>query len=128
MLAASCLAAGAPLSAPIHASGLESDSPKDWTVPSAKRLESGWQFSGGAVGDVGEVWRPEAASLWRVTGLPHCFNSHETSDPDKPWSRAGSREFELQLSNGRAEILFVGKGGCKIEATPEKLPTASLSL
>jgi beta-galactosidase len=36
----------------------------------------------------------------------------------------GSRE--LQLSNGRAEISFVREGECRIEATPEGLPTASL--
>jgi beta-galactosidase len=38
----------------------------------------------------------------------------------------GSRE--LQLSNGRAEISVVRKGGCRIQAVPEGLPAASLQL
>ena len=38
----------------------------------------------------------------------------------------GSRE--VQLSNGRAEISVVRKGGCRIEAVPKGLPAASLEL
>ena len=38
----------------------------------------------------------------------------------------GSRE--VQLSNGRAEISFVHKGACRIEAVPEGLPAATLEL
>jgi beta-galactosidase len=38
----------------------------------------------------------------------------------------GSRE--VQLSNGRAEISLVHKGGCRVEAAPEGLPAASLEL
>jgi beta-galactosidase len=38
----------------------------------------------------------------------------------------GSRE--LQLSNGRAEISFVRKGECRIEAKPEGLSAAFLNL
>jgi beta-galactosidase len=35
---------------------------------------------------------------------------------------------ELQLSNGRAEISLIRKGGCTIEASSEGLPVASLKL
>ena len=38
----------------------------------------------------------------------------------------GSRE--VQLSNGRAEISLVRKGGCRIEAVPKGLPAVSLEL
>jgi beta-galactosidase len=38
----------------------------------------------------------------------------------------GSRE--VQLSNGRAEISLVRKGGCRVEAMPDGLPAASLEL
>jgi beta-galactosidase len=45
---------------------------------------------------------------------------------DNLGTTSGSRE--VQLSNGRAEISLVLKGGCRIEAIPEGLPAASLEL
>jgi beta-galactosidase len=45
---------------------------------------------------------------------------------DNLGTTGGSRE--VQLSNGRAEISVVRKGGCRIEAVPKGLPAASLDL
>jgi beta-galactosidase len=45
---------------------------------------------------------------------------------DNLGTTGGSRE--VQLSNGRAEISLVRKGGCRVEAKPEGLPAAFLEL
>jgi beta-galactosidase len=45
---------------------------------------------------------------------------------DNLGTTGGARE--VQLSNGRAEISVIRKGGCRIEAMPEGLPAASLDL
>jgi beta-galactosidase len=115
MLAATCSAAGALLSTPIHAAILESDSPEDRTVISAKRLDSGWQFRQGTIGGVGEVWRSEEARFWKATDLPHCFNAHDACDPDKPYFRGqGWYQTRLSVNNpfvdGRTVLHFQGAG------------------
>ncbi|MGA9671447.1 MAG: glycoside hydrolase family 2 TIM barrel-domain containing protein, partial [Terracidiphilus sp.] len=115
MLAASCSVAGALLPAPICANALESDSPKDRTVPSAKRLDSSWQFRRGAIGGVGEVWHEDEDSYWQATGLPHCFNAYDACDPDKLYFRGeGWYRTRLSLNNpyvdGRTVLHFQGAG------------------
>jgi beta-galactosidase len=66
---------------------MTSISPKDGSVTSAERLDSGWQFRQGAVGGIAAVWDAEKDSLWQTAILPHCFNEHDAYDPDQPYFR-----------------------------------------
>jgi len=115
MLTASCSAAAALLSAPIHAVDLWSTSPEDGAALSARRLDSGWQFRQGAIGGIAEVWNPQNDARWQTTTLPHCFNDRDACDPDTPYFR-GQGWYRTRISvnnpfaNGRTILHFQGAG------------------
>jgi beta-galactosidase len=115
ILTASCSAAVALFSAPIHAVDLFSTSPEDGAPVSGKRLESGWQFRQGAIGGISEVWNSPNDGQWQATALPHCFNDRDACDPDKPYFRGqGWYRTRIALNNpfvdGRTILHFQGAG------------------
>lgn len=115
MLTASCSAVGTLFLAPMHGSASRAISSDDKPVTSALRLDSGWQFRQGAMGGIDEVWTPEGVGLWQATDLPHCVNSHDACDPDKPYFRGqGWYRTRLAVSNpfagGRTLLHFQGAG------------------
>ena len=115
MLAAFCSTAGALLSAPTNASALESVSQEGLPALSAKRLDLGWQFRLGAIGPIERVWKSDDDGLWEAANLPHCFNSRDACDPDKPYFRGqGWYRNLLSVANpfvdGRTLLHFQGAG------------------
>jgi beta-galactosidase len=115
LLNASCSAAGALLFAPAHAGATRSASSQDGVVPSAQRLDAGWQFRQGTLSGIAEVWQPEHDSGWQAAVLPHCFNEQDACDPGKPYFRGqGWYRTRLAVNNpfadGRTILHFQGAG------------------
>jgi beta-galactosidase len=84
-------------------------------VTSARRLDSGWHFRQGDLGDIGEALHSEEAGLWTATELPHCFNGQDACDPDKPYFRGqGWYRTRIHVDNpfagGRTLLHFQGAG------------------
>ncbi len=115
MLAATCSAFGAFFSVPLHAASKGSDAAEVETVTGFRRLDSGWQFRQGAIGGIGEVWSSQTSDSWQTTNLPHCFNSYDACDPDRPYYR-GEGWYRTRLSaknpfvDGRTMLHFQGAG------------------
>ena len=56
--------------------------------PPAVRLTDGWEFHGGAIGGIWEIWRGAVATSnvnWAPVRLPHCFNGYDAVDPDREY-------------------------------------------
>lgn len=103
------------LPVPLRATAMESLSPKDGASTAPKRLDSGWQFRQGPIGEVVEVWRPEQGGLWQAAVLPHSFNGLDSCDPDKPYFRGqGWYRTRVPMANpfadGRTILHFQGAG------------------
>ena len=106
--------AGALLSAPLRAAGMESTSADGATV-SSTRLDEGWQFRRGPMYGIWEIWRSEESDLWQPTTLPNCFNASDACDPDQSYYRGqGWYRTRLALNNpfadGRTILHFQGAG------------------
>jgi beta-galactosidase len=115
MLTASISTAGALLSAPVRASVMKTQAADDDAVVRVRRLDTGWEFRRGAVGDIGGIWRSEETGGWQPTALPHCFNARDACDPDTPYFRGqGCYRTRLSLRNpfpdGRTILNFQGAG------------------
>jgi beta-galactosidase len=115
MLTASLSTAGALFSASLRGSAIPSRTAEDEPVVRVKRVDTGWEFRRGAVGDIGEIWHSEDAGLWEPTVLPNCFNARDACDPDQPYFRGqGWYRTRLSLRNpfvhGRTVLNFQGAG------------------
>jgi beta-galactosidase len=81
----------------------------------SQRLDSGWQFRRGTIGDIRDAWQSEQNSLWEATELPHCFNGMDACDPDQTYFRGqGWYRTRLLVHNpfdeGRTILHFQGAG------------------
>ena len=89
--------------------------------PSKIRLNDGWEF---LRGDMGNIWEgvrparpdaPETVPIWESVSLPHCFNSDDAVDPyvnyyEGPgWYRA-FLDISNPYENGRTILEFEGAG------------------
>jgi beta-galactosidase len=115
MLNASMSAIATVLPVPLRATAMQSLSPKDGAVASAKRLDAGWEFRQGAIGGVDQVWNSEQAASWQAAILPHCFNGLDSCDPDQPYFRGqGWYRARVPMANpfadGRTILHFQGAG------------------
>lgn len=85
------------------------------------RLDTGWEY---LKGDLGNVWeavrpsgdgKPESVPLWSVVKLPHCFNAEDAVDPDQNyyqgpgWYRT-ALDIHNPYPNGRSFLEFEGAG------------------
>jgi beta-galactosidase len=81
---------------------------------SAMRLDSGWEYCQGPLDGPWEVWQGEAAS-WEKVSVPHCFNSYDGCDPDRPYYRGqGWYRTKVKvakpIAGGRTLLHFEGTG------------------
>ncbi|HEV2134851.1 MAG TPA: glycoside hydrolase family 2 TIM barrel-domain containing protein [Terracidiphilus sp.] len=81
---------------------------------SAMRLDSGWEYCQGPLDGPWEVWQRAVAS-WEKVALPHCFNSCDGCDPDRPYYRGqGWYRTKVKVANpmasGRTLLHFEGTG------------------
>jgi len=89
--------------------------------PSKIRLNTGWEF---VKGDLGNVWEgvrptkpdaPELLPIWETVTLPHCFNAEDAVDPytnyyEGPgWYRT-FLDIHNPYENGRTILEFEGAG------------------
>lgn len=89
--------------------------------PSKIRLNTGWEF---LQGDLGNVWEgvrpvkpdaPETVPVWEKVSLPHCFNAEDAVDPYKNYYE-GPGWYRIYLDirnpyeNGRTILEFEGAG------------------
>ena len=89
--------------------------------PSKIRLNSGWEF---LKGDLGNIWEgvrpvkpdaPELSPIWETVSLPHCFNADDAVDPytnyyEGPgWYRT-YLDIGNPYENGRTILEFEGAG------------------
>ncbi len=115
MLAASLSAASGLLPAPLRAVAMGPVSATGQADVFSARLDSGWQFRRGSIGEIREVWHSGQGNLWKATGLPHCFNGQDACDPDQPYFR-GQGWYRTRLrvrnpfANGRTILHFQGAG------------------
>jgi beta-galactosidase len=89
--------------------------------PSKIRLNTGWEFLKGDLGDIWEGVRPvkpdspEAVPIWEPVSLPHCFNAEDAVNPDMNyyegpgWYRTYS-DIRNPYENGRTILEFEGAG------------------
>jgi beta-galactosidase len=86
--------------------------------PPAVRLTDGWEFHGGAIGGIWEIWRGAVATSnvnWAPVTLPHCFNAYDAVDPDREyyegpgWYRK-TVPVENPYPGGRTLLHFEGAG------------------
>jgi beta-galactosidase len=115
MMIGSAAGTAALLPTPLRAIAMQSFSPKDGVLVSAKRLDSGWQYRRGPLSGVWEAWRTEEKDAWSPVSLPHCFNSQDACDPDQPYFRGqGWYRTRLSIANpfpgGRTVLHFQGAG------------------
>jgi beta-galactosidase len=88
----------------------------------SRRLEDGWWFLKGDVGNIWETVRPaksvdapEYVPLWSEVTLPHCFNAEDAVDPDVNYYEGpGWYRTRLKIDNpyegGRTLLHFEGVG------------------
>jgi beta-galactosidase len=87
----------------------------DGDVPiSVRRLDAGWAFHQGSL-RIEDIWRSDQAESWGAVQLPHCFNSEDACDPDRPYFRGqGWYRTRLKVENpfagGRTLLHFNGAG------------------
>jgi beta-galactosidase len=106
MQTASLSAAGVLLPAPFRGVASSSLPAEDRAIQHFYRLDNGWQFRRGDIGDISEALRTGKQDLWQPTRLPHCFNELDACDPDQPFFRGqGWYRTQLQLSNPLKEEL-----------------------
>ncbi len=89
--------------------------------PSKLRLNNGWEF---LKGDLGNIWEgvrpvkpdaPETVPIWESVSLPHCFNAEDAVDPylnyyEGPgWYRT-YLDIRNPYENGRTILEFEGSG------------------
>ncbi len=89
--------------------------------PSKFRLNNGWEF---LKGDMGNIWEgvrpikpdaPETVPIWESVTLPHCFNAEDAVDPDvnyyegPGWYRT-YLDIHNRYENGRTILEFEGSG------------------
>lgn len=87
------------------------------TDPTRQTLLTGWEHHRGSLGGIWEVWRRSSndANLWPAATLPHCFNAHDSVDPDDPYYQGpGWYRTKLKIENphpaGRTLLHFEGAG------------------
>jgi len=115
MLTTSISVAGCLLPAPLRAVAVKSLSQAEEPAVFSTRLDSGWQFHLGAIGDIHEAWNSRQNSLWKAAELPHCFNALNACDPDLSYFR-GQGWYRTRLlvrnpfADGRTILHFQGAG------------------
>lgn len=86
-----------------------------------QRLNNGWEFLQGDLGNIWEAVRPaskgspETVPLWTKVNLPHCFNAEDAVDPDVNYYQGpGWYKTNLEIKNpydkGRTILHFEGAG------------------
>src|ERR1019366_5858442 len=86
--------------------------------PTVRRLAGGWEHYRAGLAGIWEVWRGKAAAAnvdWDKVAMPHCFNSWDGVDPDRPyyqgpgWYRT-TFALDNPYANGRTLLHFEGAG------------------
>jgi beta-galactosidase len=81
------------------------------------RILDGWEYFQGSLGGPWDVWRKDEGNnlTWRTVRVPHCFNAHDSVDPDEPYYQGpGWYRNRLEIKNpyraGRTVLHFEGAG------------------
>lgn len=78
-------------------------------------LTNGWEYLQDSLAGPWEAWLTDESNTWTPVTLPHCFNSYDACDPDRPyyqgrgWYRT-HLPFPADLDAGRLLLHFAGAG------------------